>query len=981
MVSIPIPAYAAPPTPKVDLTVSFDLTQSSLSGHADIQLPPSEESTTVYLGNLTVNAIQLGAASLEPAPSLDIPASQATQHLSIDYALQLDAKDHAGLIGKNGIALTNLWHPQPERDCLYKLTATIPNTFSAISEAEQITSQVIGPEKKVSFDFPYPIAGLNFVAGPYVVEKESFGNGKILASYFFAEDQELAASYRKKTRAYLERYEKLIGPYPYQRFSIVENRLPTGYAMPTFTLLGQAVVRLPFITATSLGHEVLHSWFGNSVFIKTEEGNWCEGLTTYLADQAYAVDKDKDGLFRKEQLIKYHNYVPEDNTIALKDFNGGVSHLAPMGKELRAVGYNKCSMVFHMLRQKIGEKDFTKGLRIFYQKNKYRRGGWSDLEQAFEEASGLNLDLFFSQWLKSTDLAQISLQKMTLSEEKGQSILAFTLVQEQKQPYQLQVPLLFDLGKTTRRELVQAEAKETAVSLSFAEPPLSMVVDPDYDLMRTLEPEELPPTWAGFIGAKEKICVLPEDEQSATYAPLLSYFEDLGCKTMTQDEATDVTLADKTVVFLGTESAIVRSLFATPSHAEEGLTVDIRMNPLARDQVAVLISAQNEEQSRQALRKLRHYGKYSFLHFISGRIQEKRITETESGHIFTIDAPPSGMALPQSLTFGEIMERLQDSKVIYVGETHTRVEDHQLQLRVIRDQFKKNPELAIGMEMFPREAQKALDQYVAKEIDEWEFLKKSHYFKVWGFDYRLYRGIIDFARHNNIPVIGLNLKKDIVSKVFKNGGIAGLAKNELAKIPEERDLDVPGYKQRITRVFSMHGKKTMGSGPLNNFFQAQALWDETMAESIVSYLKKHPQKRMVIVAGQGHTAKDTAIPPRVTRRMQLKQTVLVNSQPQGVDEEEADYVLFSRPADLPPKPLLGVMLMDSKDGVLVAGLSDKGAAGKAGIKKKDVIESIDDEPVATIEDLKIVMYYRKHGDKVVLRIKRGEEEHTYSVTI
>jgi len=54
------------------------------------------------------------------------------------------------------------------------------------------------------------------------------------------------------------------------------------------------VVRLPFITETSLGHEVLHSWFGNSVEVDAGQGNWCEGLTTYLADQAFAADKGTD---------------------------------------------------------------------------------------------------------------------------------------------------------------------------------------------------------------------------------------------------------------------------------------------------------------------------------------------------------------------------------------------------------------------------------------------------------------------------------------------------------------------------------------------------------------------------------------------------------------------------------------------------------------------------------------------------------------
>ena len=83
---------------------------------------------------------------------------------------------------------------------------------------------------------------------------------------------DLVKNYIEHAKRYLKLYERLINKYPYKRFSIVENFLPTGYSMPTYTLLGQEVVRLPFIPETSLGHEILHQWFGNSVYIDYREG-------------------------------------------------------------------------------------------------------------------------------------------------------------------------------------------------------------------------------------------------------------------------------------------------------------------------------------------------------------------------------------------------------------------------------------------------------------------------------------------------------------------------------------------------------------------------------------------------------------------------------------------------------------------------------------------------------------------------------------
>jgi hypothetical protein len=273
------------------------------------------------------------------------------------------------------------------------------------------------------------------------------------------------------------------------------------------------------------------------------------------------------------------------------------------------------------------------------------------------------------------------------------------------------------------------------------------------------------------------------------------------------------------------------------------------------------------------------------------------------------------------------------------------------------------------MEMFSREAQPVLDRYVAGELSEREFLKQSGYFSKWGFDYRLYRGIINFARRHKLPIMALNLEKEIVSKVFKQGASA-LTAEELAKIPTDRDLTIPGYRQRITEVFAMHGQHGKPE-QANGFFQAQALWDETMAESVTAFLTAHPETRMVVLAGHGHTDKATAIPPRVARRMpSIRQSVILNSENEELDQAEADYLIFSKPVELPPAAILGVMLTNTPDGPLVEGLSEKSKAGAAGIKEKDVILALDEEPVATIDDLKIILLGKEIGKPVTVRIKR-----------
>ncbi|HEX9714647.1 MAG TPA: ChaN family lipoprotein, partial [Desulfurivibrionaceae bacterium] len=450
---------------------------------------------------------------------------------------------------------------------------------------------------------------------------------------------------------------------------------------------------------------------------------------------------------------------------------------------------------------------------------------------------------------------------------------------------------------------------------------------------------------------------------------LIELLASMACPVKAANEATDKDLAGKSVIFLGTDSRLARSIFAGQPRTATGFTLEAKENPLAPGQVAVLIGSASAAETAAATPKLAHYGKYSALHFNLGRIEQKTIAETEQGLRLTIDTPPMGIALPQALSFAAIMEQLADKRVVYVGESHTRNEDHLLQLRVIRALFAQNPKLAIGMEMFSQEAQPVLDRYVAGELSEREFLKQSGYFSKWGFDYRLYREIINFARRHKLPIVALNLEKEIVSKVFKQG-VAALSAEEVAKIPADRDLTIPGYRERISEVFAMHGQHSKPE-QLNGFFQAQALWDETMAESVTSFLTAHPKTRMAVLAGQGHTDKATAIPPRVARRMpSIRQAVILNSEAEELDQAEADYLIFSKPVELPPAAILGVMLANTPDGPLVEGLSEKSKAGAAGIREKDVILALDDEPVATIDDLKIILLGKEIGKPVTVRIKR-----------
>jgi aminopeptidase N len=967
------PASAAA-EPRFVLAVSFDPAAHSLSGATRFSMGAGEQ-LTLQTAGLEIRGIVVNGEKQEVSIGedglLSLTATGGSQSVDIAFYKKIEAGDSASsMIDSQGIVLLDLWYPLPLQPAVTSLTAEIPADFYAVSEADEMMYHESGKTKKVSFSFAQPLSYVHFIAGPYQVREEKTAGGTVVATYFFPEDQRFAERYGAKTRDYLARYEKLIGPYPYKRYSVVENRLPTGFAMPTFTLLGQSVVRLPFITETSLGHEVLHSWFGNAVGVDYELGNWCEGLTTYLADQAFAADKGEDVDFRKGQLIKYQSHVGPDNTMTVADFKDAGDH-GIASQSTRAVGYNKVSMIFHMLRRKVGDEVFYAALRDFYEQMKFRKASWNDIKQSFNKAANLDLTDFFDQWLLRPDVTVLTVQKLRIELKDGAPELTFDLVQQNTPHYQFTVLVQVKSGKEMVRQDIAVTQAKTPVSFSLAAMPPTMEIDPDYDLMRKLVPDELPPVWSRFQGGAEKIAVLADGSEEK-FAPLRPMLEEMDCAIVTESELNEHDLGVKNLLFLGTESKASLGLFARPAFPATGFTLEVRENPLAPGLVAVMMQAQTREQVAAVVRKLSHYGKYGYLHFEDGKNTEKRIPESDYGIGYILDQPPRGAAVEKSLEFDAIMDSIADSRVVYVGETHVNQADHLLQFRVLQAIHQRYPEVAVAMEMFNRSSQAALDAYVKGDIDERQFLRDSQYFENWGYDYRYYRDILQYAWQHRLPVIALNLDKDIVSDTFREGGIAGLSPEIKDTLPVERDLSMPGYRQRLAQVFQSHRGPHFEENDkkMANFVQSQVLWDETMSEAIADYLTSHPETKMIVIAGSGHVVKENAIPPRVTRRIPVKQTVMLNVQQGDLQPDGADYVFFSEQVNLPPSPKLGVMLVEKEAGPTIDGFAHNSGSKAAGMKEGDVILALDGQEVHTVDDIKISLLYKDHGSKIKVKALR-----------
>ncbi|MBD1862074.1 MULTISPECIES: ChaN family lipoprotein [Trichocoleus] len=253
---------------------------------------------------------------------------------------------------------------------------------------------------------------------------------------------------------------------------------------------------------------------------------------------------------------------------------------------------------------------------------------------------------------------------------------------------------------------------------------------------------------------------------------------------------------------------------------------------------------------------------------------------------FTSPAPAQTIFSPmqQRLSPQTVLRQLAAADVVYLGETHDSPADHRAQLKIIQALHQKQPRLAIALEMFQRPYQPALDRYLAGQITEAELRQQSQFDQRWGYDWEYYAPILRFAKAKRLPLIALNTPTEITRKVARQG-LDSLTASDRQFIPPAAEIrtDNVAYRQRIQKIYEEMHQGHSSSKNFEQFFEAQVLWDETMAERIAQFATTHPNSQIVVLAGQGHIIYGDGIPSRVTRRLKntpnfVQRLVLLNPE-------------------------------------------------------------------------------------------------------
>ncbi len=407
-----------------------------------------------------------------------------------------------GLVGERGayLAGATFWIPwSGEALFRYRCEAIVPPGWESLSQGTWEQRRVTGDGRVESvWVVDDPMNEAYLIAGPYVVREADHGDVKAYTFTYENTPEELCQTYLDATGGYLDLYEEMIGPYPFDKFAMVENWWQTGYGMPSFTLLGDRVIRLPFIVHTSYGHEILHNWWGNGVFVDVEAGNWCEGLTTYLADYSY---KERENVasardYRLKQLQAYLDYASSgEHDFALRRFTERESAAT------QAVGYGKTMMVFHMTRQLLGDDVFFDGLRRFYEENLFEEASWDDIVTSFEAMSGRSLDAWFEQWIGRPGAPVLSVARSADGDD------GVTVELRQEEPFfDVAVPVEYEVAGEVRSQLIPMNA--ATYELELPRGTRWVAVDPDFQIFRRLHRGEIPPALSQVLGSDSTLAVI-----------------------------------------------------------------------------------------------------------------------------------------------------------------------------------------------------------------------------------------------------------------------------------------------------------------------------------------------------------------------------------------------------------------------------------------------------------------------------------------
>ncbi|MHC4598357.1 MAG: ChaN family lipoprotein [Planctomycetota bacterium] len=885
---------------------------------------------------LTVSEVPLSDRGAARKVNVELPGGEPVTELTLEYEGKIHdpvrksramgfvrGDDTSGIISEKGVFLHagTHWYPRgSEAHARFRMEVRLPEAWWDVTEGDLVRREVVGGTRASTWESKIPLDGPSLVANRFTVKSKIF-DGVTISAYFTPRSARLTDDYIEAGGKYLKFYRELLGAYPFTRFDIVENFFTTGYGMPGFTLLGPQVIQMAHFGSRtlgphSLGHELVHCWWGNSVYVPRGGGNWCEAMTTYCANYLWVekfdgAEKARD--YRRKAFLRYSIFVDETNDYPVRKF-------AYKRREVDDfIGYTKGSMVLHTLRGVIGDKAFFGGLRSVAADFSGKVASWDDFRRAFEGASGRELKGFFDQWIDGKGAPSLSLEGIRV-EREGEEWVVHGQLRQSGGPFRLAVPVVVTTERGPVREVFEFAADRTRIALRTKAKPIRVEADPDFHVFRRLHPGEIHPCLELTLSHDTAVVVYPTGGtagENAFYKGLADRYamSSRRIPAKADRELSEEDLTGRSLLVLGgpkineVSASLASRLHKEPfemgkkdfsvtgtRYAHEGQSALVSVvHPANPDRHVTFYVALSPKGMNRA-RLMAHYGWESYLVYDARKPRQvlsrgnfapaynpcaANLGEGEGG-IFEDTAFGPGEALihryadDKRLDFRQFMDALSDYDVVFVGEYHNDWATHHAEYGILAGLSSlRGSGLAVSMEMFERDVQKVLDDYLAGRIPETEMLMKS---RPWG-NYRVgYREIVEFAKAKGYPVIAANIPRRLASSLARKGmeALDELSDEDRAYVARETSAPEGPYKKKFLRTM-LGGREGPSNPMIERIYASQCLKDDTMAESIVDFLDEAGRERSLVVHYNGsfHSDEHLGTVERVEKRLPGKKVAVV----------------------------------------------------------------------------------------------------------
>jgi len=247
-------------------------------------------------------------------------------------------------------------------------------------------------------------------------------------------------------------------------------------------------------------------------------------------------------------------------------------------------------------------------------------------------------------------------------------------------------------------------------------------------------------------------------------------------------------------------------------------------------------------------------------------------------------SPPRTEVKQIAIRSGEanLWESVRAAEVIYVGEVHDDQSNHEYELQLVRGALAQHLKVAVGWEMFTRSQQPLLDLFEHHKISLEQLLTQTGFQASWGIYSPIYAKILAVTAKARMRNVGLNASNPLVHRVAMGETLSQEERNQL---PEGYVVDSRAY-ENFVRLMGDHPGVT--EADLHRYFDAQNVWDQTMADSILAFRQQNPNTKLIVLTGRGHIQNGFGIPSYVAQKSKLRQLLLFPPTKNSVPNHEGE---------------------------------------------------------------------------------------------